>query len=115
MKRIQVWVLVATLGLAACGGPLEGDDGDETSPDEIGSVRQAASKPVCGKDTWKNYAKSFFKTHCATCHANAFATQAAVQSSAAQSLIASGAMPRNKKLSASEKKKILAWFQCGAP
>lgn len=99
----RMW-LVALLLVAACGGAEEAaEDGAEQ---EV---------TACGKDTWKSYAGKFFKTECRTCHAREFGSAAAVEASHAQAAILAGSMPRDKPLSAAQKKRILAWFSCGAP
>lgn len=92
------WVAVALL-MAACGGVDDGADGQDVA--------------AC-KDTWKNYAGKFFQKRCAACHAHQFDSAAQVKASKARDEIAAGRMPRDKALTAAEKKRILAWFSCGA-
>ena len=98
MKRL---LAVAALALAACGGVDTSEDGSDLSV------------AAC-KDTWKSYAGNFFKTRCAACHARQLDTPAKVKASGARAAIASRRMPRDKALTAAQKKRILAWFSCGA-
>ncbi len=99
--RIRRLLAAAALALAACGGVEDAGDGQDLSVE------------AC-KDTWKSYAGKFFQTRCATCHAHQFDTPAQVRSSGARQAIAAGRMPRDKALTAAQKKRILAWFSCGA-
>jgi hypothetical protein len=107
--RKLVLAAVVMASLIGCGGPEDSDaSGDEALQDEPAPLS-------CGKDTWKNYAGKFFKNDCASCHANTFTSSAAVDASGARAKISSGEMPKNKRLTAAQKKRILAWFACGSP
>jgi predicted small lipoprotein YifL len=116
MRTFSWLVVVAAMaGLAGCGGPVDdgAPAGDDGTPDAIGSQDAAASS--CGRDTWKTYGASFFRTNCASCHAKGFSSRKSVLASQARVEIASGGMPRDRALTTAERKRIAAWFACGAP
>ena len=92
-------VRVAAIARAACGGIEEGVDEQDVA--------------AC-RDTWKSYAHHFFQQRCAKCHAGQLDTPAQVKASGARAAIAAGRMPKDKALTAAQKKRILAWFSCGA-
>jgi hypothetical protein len=110
MPRKTLCALAFALALAACGGEQNADDPTAADAQDLGEAASA-----CGKVTWKNYAGAFFQVKCASCHQQQYGTLAKVKASGAQREIAAGAMPQGKKLTAATKKKILAWFACGAP
>jgi hypothetical protein len=117
MLRKAITLALLALTLHACGGPDDGQPGDEATAVQDAAAGDAAdARPAaCGSVTWKNYAGAFFKSRCAACHAQAFSTLAKVKASGARAQLAAGTMPRGTKLDPATKKKILAWFTCGSP
>jgi hypothetical protein len=112
MRRICLWAALA-IALQGCGGESVGEEDEEAAVQAPADPYPAAA--ACGKDTWKTYAAGFFRAQCASCHGRAFATRGAVRSSGARGAISSGRMPRDKPLGTAQRKRVLAWFACGAP
>jgi len=70
-------------------------------------------------DTYASYGATFLSSNCRTCHEHTsqFSTQALVQASltSLEVQISTGQMPEGATLSSTEKAKVLAWLECGAP
>ena len=119
MVRKLFALSLLALTLHACGGPeddqQQGDPAAQDTADQNATTADDAQPAACGAVTWKNYANAFFKSRCATCHAQAFSSVAKVKASSAKAQLSAGAMPRGARLDPATKKKILAWFTCGSP
>jgi len=122
MKRVAVLVVL----LSACGGVDDlldagtggGSGGGGTSVSTGGGAGGGSSSATC-TDTFAAYGQGFFATYCTACHHHSgdFSTQATVQASLSsiRSEISTGKMPEGTSLSSTEKARVLAWLNCGAP
>lgn len=124
MKRTLLLVVL----LAGCGGtetdPLDttsttgGGGGSSTSSVTTGGGGGSSTTTTC-TDTYANYGGTFMSTYCRSCHQHTsqFGSAAAVQASRSsiRSEISSGKMPEGTSLSSTEKARVLAWLDCGAP
>lgn len=110
--------LALGFGAAACGGD-DGDGGGDGLP----------ACPTGGTDlTYDNFGKSFFDTHCTSCHAagsgvsvaqdNPFETQAQIQAEADEIYERAGGtntnMPPDGGPTADDRLKLEEWLSCGA-
>jgi hypothetical protein len=93
------------LGIAGLVGCSSGDGGGGT-----------VEPPGDGWSGQTNI-EAIFEANCSSCHAQQWSSCWNVQACAAsvQGAVSSGAMPRNGKLSSSDRSTLLAWFGDGAP
>jgi len=120
--RMLLPVLLCLVGLAGCGGGVDGSSSGGSSGDtdagvtDGGGSSSSSSGGACTTDTWANYAGSFFANTCDSCHQHTseFSSLAAVtaKKSTVTSRISTGNMPTTSTLAASEKSRILAWLAC---
>lgn len=108
-------LLVAALGLTACGG-----DDEETT---------GTSCPTDSTLTYDNFGMAFFEEHCVSCHGPAAPqtpklgtlAQIRANSSRIDAVAAAGPkgvntfMPQGMSVPTSEREKLGEWLACGAP
>jgi Cys-rich repeat protein len=112
-----------------CGGTVGSTDGGTVGSTDAGTVTppppstDAGTPAACTPDTWGSFAQSFLVTNCTGCHTHSFDTgggnldypTVAQEQSSLSGQISTGRMPPGRGLSSSDKSRILAWLNCGAP
>ncbi len=89
------------------------DSGTTSSPD----TGTGSTTAACTSDTWSDWPRTFFSSHCTRCHGNQLTSLSVVHANEGviASDIRSGRMPQDEVLSSADKSRIITWLNCGAP